>query len=709
MRRIPFAALAWALAVLVAAYPSAAGAAPQRASGGIHFTYLDPNAKLVSWVGAFNGWNVTATPMTKNADRVWSVVVPLPPGDHEYKFVVDGSYVADPENPATHGDYGNSYISIGPDGDLKAVAATANTTYNPKLLMGGRGVATYQLTRNPEANRFELHTPSFDFGLKFDIRISDLMSAQLIMNTTNTNGYNGTLDLERGSIEFRGRRLTIRAFDNAAVDTWDDPLHLVGNIGIYGYRFGYNRQGFLFHSLPRGFETEVLFADNFVTGGTSYPSAAIDVVEFLKGFPVVPSGSGYAAVVGSAKYSTTTNLGDGNENTLALRVHRDLPFGVRAGLQARNDRGFDLSQVVTARMVSPNQVVITATNSDHEWWGGGPDVRWNGPHGFGLNGELLVGVKRLNGLRAMNSTVYNVHAEATGLVLDNVVATPVSDPDPEDHDLDRSTRYHVGGEWIESHGDIRLKAAYEGESHDYRFIDDGISNSTQLLRLKWDRNWRYYLNRELLTGLGVDWQTFDYDPRTPWTKQLWFPEGNFWYEHGEHVVSFDKLVMLGGGDVVSVKPALEIPIWRRRDLRLGWNGTFNTPSLSKRPKYLESIFRLGVDVFQDLRLSTDVRWVKYDDPVLSLFHGYQESFTQLRYQVSPDIHVSLGFGVDPEVTYRLGVDEYSLIGRDQFLFAAGANAANAQTNFYGLGAQIEAAESALRDVRIIQVKGTVDF
>jgi len=254
---------------------------------------------LVSWVGAFNGWNVSATPMTKSADGVWSVVVPLPPGDHEYKFVVDGSYVADPENPATHGDYGNSYISIGPDGDLKAVAATANTTYNPKLLMGGRGVATYQLTRNPEANRFELHTPSFDFGLKFDIRISDLMSAQLIMNTTNTNGYNSTLDLERGSIEFRGRRLTIQAFDNAAVDTWDDPLHLVGNIGIYGYRFGYNRQGFLFHSMPRGFESDVLYADNFVTGGTN----TVGTPFFPRGLVVGSSAAGSYVLSGTSSLS----------------------------------------------------------------------------------------------------------------------------------------------------------------------------------------------------------------------------------------------------------------------------------------------------------------------------------------------------------------------------------------------------------------------
>ena len=92
-----------ALASLAAAAGGAA-AAPEKAAGGIRFTYTDPNAGGVSWAGEFNGWSTSAAPMTKDAKGVWSVVVPLPAGEHQYKFVVDGQWIADPENGATAGD-----------------------------------------------------------------------------------------------------------------------------------------------------------------------------------------------------------------------------------------------------------------------------------------------------------------------------------------------------------------------------------------------------------------------------------------------------------------------------------------------------------------------------------------------------------------------------------------------------------------------------
>ncbi|MEM8872756.1 MAG: protein kinase [Planctomycetota bacterium] len=71
--------------------------------------------------GDFNGWDESATPLTDpNGDDTWSVVVPLEPGMHMYKFVVNGDRWindpdADPSLDAGDGHGGiNNGVLIGP-------------------------------------------------------------------------------------------------------------------------------------------------------------------------------------------------------------------------------------------------------------------------------------------------------------------------------------------------------------------------------------------------------------------------------------------------------------------------------------------------------------------------------------------------------------------------------------------------------------------
>ena len=53
------------------------------------FVLQAPGAARVSLVGDFNGWNASATPMTRTADGKWMVKVGLPAGRHVYAFEVD--------------------------------------------------------------------------------------------------------------------------------------------------------------------------------------------------------------------------------------------------------------------------------------------------------------------------------------------------------------------------------------------------------------------------------------------------------------------------------------------------------------------------------------------------------------------------------------------------------------------------------------------
>jgi hypothetical protein len=59
------------------------------------------NAKSVSVVGDFNGWDPTVTPMQRiGKDGPWSATVLAKPGRHTYAYMVDGTtLVADPRAP----------------------------------------------------------------------------------------------------------------------------------------------------------------------------------------------------------------------------------------------------------------------------------------------------------------------------------------------------------------------------------------------------------------------------------------------------------------------------------------------------------------------------------------------------------------------------------------------------------------------------------
>lgn len=73
-------------------------------TGGTLFSCHAPAAGAVSVAGTFNDWNPTATPLTLQAGGTWAATLDLPPGRHEYKFVVDGEWCCEPGcETADHG------------------------------------------------------------------------------------------------------------------------------------------------------------------------------------------------------------------------------------------------------------------------------------------------------------------------------------------------------------------------------------------------------------------------------------------------------------------------------------------------------------------------------------------------------------------------------------------------------------------------------
>lgn len=75
---------------------------PPRHSGarqtlrGVNFICHATQAKAVSLVGDFNGWDPAANPMRQQPDGAWLIMVELRHGHHRYAFWVDGQLTLDP-------------------------------------------------------------------------------------------------------------------------------------------------------------------------------------------------------------------------------------------------------------------------------------------------------------------------------------------------------------------------------------------------------------------------------------------------------------------------------------------------------------------------------------------------------------------------------------------------------------------------------------
>jgi 1,4-alpha-glucan branching enzyme len=61
----------------------------------IFICHAADGAKDVYLAGDFNHWNPAATPMPRAKDGSFRTKVRLSPGEHQYKFVVDGHWVID--------------------------------------------------------------------------------------------------------------------------------------------------------------------------------------------------------------------------------------------------------------------------------------------------------------------------------------------------------------------------------------------------------------------------------------------------------------------------------------------------------------------------------------------------------------------------------------------------------------------------------------
>ena len=255
--------------------------APRTVDGGIQFTYHNPGASRVTLAGSFNGWNADQLPLTSDGKGNWVIVHPLPAGKHEYKFVADGAWIADAENPETQPDpYGgtNSLVNVGADGKLAAGATAvdagrpaSNTPLNPKVYVGGRYLTRFEFAKNLRSDRrFRLQRPSQSVDLNFETKVSDLTDAFTRLRVDSDEAIiqnNIAAFLDEAALTVHPSNFTMTAYWNQEIFTGGDLMHMGGDIDLPGtilhdhLNYGKGTAGGHFIADPAGIHLETFFAN----------------------------------------------------------------------------------------------------------------------------------------------------------------------------------------------------------------------------------------------------------------------------------------------------------------------------------------------------------------------------------------------------------------------------------------------------------------
>ncbi len=741
------AALAFALPL---AMPPRAGADVVATPGGLRFSYAAPNAGSVALAGSFNDWSTTANPMVREEDGTWSTVLRLAKGTHEYKFVVDGQWLTDPGNPVTMGDYGNSAVSLDDKGMITAAQGATNTTYSTKIAMNGRTIGLYRSLRNPDTgDRFELRRPTLDIDLGFDIRVNDAMDAYVLTNIHNESEnielYRTRLNFDRGYLHYDGGELGLLGWDNFAVEPWGDPLHLVGDVGIYHHAFGFGTQGV---TATRDFgvvQARVLYADRFEDGGQGTPAydAFFDLATTLAPaadalyWTLAPGDDRMRftpAVTRAYRFSAAAN----DEDVMAARVTGE--WGpLQLGVSGRLDRGYNPGNYGFLAGFLEGDVLVEVSLGDstfvgvfpgvqaertlyprgtEQWKAAGVDATWpDAVLGADVTVEGLFGRaefvgrggrREIVGLATLPAGALGSADPLGAFLLLQEAPDAVGD---DSFTLDDSWRAHVGAAELPMPYGIRAQGSIEVESHELDPRATGLADAIT------NRAWTYradvardvtWASRRFGLGLGLEAWDFRYDRHAPWDTQLWFDRRNFWLEAGEHEVAYERLLFLGGEDAVFWRPHLDCDVWSSPEVRFEYDGLIGASGFDREPKYVETLLKAVWTIRPRWTLGTDLRFAKYNDPVLDLNDAYNDTFVELKHVVQEGIELALSYGVDPWVLDE-PVNEYAYIGRDAYLFGLGANAETARTNYLGLKQRIQAAESAMANARVLQLEAIVRF
>ncbi len=258
------------------------------------FEYYNPGARQVHIAGDFNSWSPNATEMESDGEGNWSKTMALKPGTYAYKFVVDGNWQPDPNNPRTKSDgYGgiNSIIEISKSGEVVeleketgVVERMSNTFANSRVYIGGKYTGIMESRWNRDGDkRFRLDVPRHRMEAYMRVTVSDNVKAlgALSFDTKDADRiYETSLAMDSAAVQLETEEIYSQIYYNRPIDGLGDPLEVVGNSAVVGspeveLPFGLGTGGLKAESRLFGATLTALYADRFDSRAAQLPSGAL--------------------------------------------------------------------------------------------------------------------------------------------------------------------------------------------------------------------------------------------------------------------------------------------------------------------------------------------------------------------------------------------------------------------------------------------------
>jgi hypothetical protein len=320
--KLPALAVLAAIAAVAIASPATAGVTV--VDDEVFFALVAPGAKEVYLVGDFNNWNATVEKMRKTGDR-FEISLFLVEGSYRYKFVVDGRYIVDPENPGDPSRGSPLVLVEKPAGMVLLTSLPEEEKAAPALAPWARYVGQYRWN-SPEDDGFADRNV---FNLGFDIAREKLRGqAVLKWSDADWERYvdTGGVVLDWGFVGTDVGGLALDAFtDTRAAWTSLDPTRLVGDVGVFDYNAGYRRNGFA---------ADYRFADAFHVRGLY----ADDMGKLSVDQPVIPVAGLTAASSGADTTAYAVDHNPADSDVLGLEVFIDAK-DFQCGIVSRRNIG----------------------------------------------------------------------------------------------------------------------------------------------------------------------------------------------------------------------------------------------------------------------------------------------------------------------------------------------------------------------------------
>lgn len=244
--------------------------------GGTEFSYYDPSAFSVALAGSFNNWDSQSHAMAKDEEGTWRVVVELPPGRYEYKFVVNGSdWMADPDNPKVVGDYGNSEIELDEEGNPVVRGLTtviSNTPVNARVLITGWFRGTYSARKGALGDvRWRGDRPRNEMYVSVNPTIASDVKGSVTMKIDSGEGdiREVQADLYAARLAYTSHYFDMTGFHNEETVGFDDPMRALGGRDLPGtlwdddVDFGRGTQGLIGDFRFLGLDARAMYANTY--------------------------------------------------------------------------------------------------------------------------------------------------------------------------------------------------------------------------------------------------------------------------------------------------------------------------------------------------------------------------------------------------------------------------------------------------------------